>query len=402
MNKSTHFFGQSVFGQLISLINSDLVKTAIKKHNSDRYTKKFGTSDHLISMLFSSFANCSSLREVAGAMLGLKGKTNHFQLKNIPHKSTLSDANARRSHLVFEEIYYSLYNTYGSFISDSRKIYDWENKLEIIDSSTISLFKDILSCVGREPANGKRKGGIKVHTQINLQEKVPKLIWFSAATAHDKQFLQYIKLEKGKIAVFDKGYNDYKTFDEFTNRGVYFVTRLKSNASYESITENDIPDYLDSGVLKDEIIRVDIKENGKYLKTTELRRIAYWDEENERCFEFITNLKGMNAGHIALIYKKRWQIELLFKQLKQNFPLKFFLGDNENAIKIQIWCTLIVNLLLTVIHKKVNRKWAFSNLVSFCRLHLFNYIHLTKFLENPEKDWLRESTYQLQLEFSSV
>lgn len=402
MNKSTHFFGQSVFGQLISLINSDLVKTAIKKHNSDRYTKKFGTSDHLISMLFSSFANCSSLREVAGAMLGLKGKTNHFQLKNIPHKSTLSDANARRSHLVFEEIYYSLYNTYGSIISDSRKIYDWENKLEIIDSSTISLFKDILSCVGREPANGKRKGGIKVHTQINLQEKVPKLIWFSAATAHDKQFLQYIKLEKGKIAVFDKGYNDYKTFDEFTNQGVYFVTRLKSNASYESITENDIPDYLDSGVLKDEIIRVDIKENGKYLKTTELRRIAYWDEENERCFEFITNLKGMNAGHIALIYKKRWQIELLFKQLKQNFPLKFFLGDNENAIKIQIWCTLIVNLLLTVIHKKVNRKWAFSNLVSFCRLHLFNYIHLTKFLENPEKDWLRESTYQLQLEFSSV
>lgn len=157
MNKSTHFFGQSVFGQLISLINSDLVKTAVKKHNSDRYTKKFGTSDHLISMLFSSFANCSSLREVAGAMLGLKGKTNHFQLKNIPHKSTLSDANARRSHLVFEEIYHSLYNTYGSFISDSRKIYDWENKLEIIDSSTISLFKDILSCFGREPSKWEKK-----------------------------------------------------------------------------------------------------------------------------------------------------------------------------------------------------------------------------------------------------
>ena len=110
----------------------------------------------------------------------------------------------------------------------------------------------------------------------------------------------------------------------------------------------------------------------------------------------------MNAGHIALIYKKRWQIELLFKQLKQNFPLKFFLGDNENAIKIQIWCTLIVNLLLTVIHKKIKRKWAFSNLASFCRLHLFNYIHLLKFLENPQKDWLKEYNPQLQLEFSSA
>lgn len=159
---------------------------------------------------------------------------------------------------------------------------------------------------------------------------------------------------------------------------------------------------MDDGVLKDEIILVDVKENGKFLKKTELRRIAYWDDENKRCFEFITNLKGMNAGHIALTYKKRWQIELLFKQLKQNFPLKFFLGDNENAIKIQIWCTLIVNLLLTVINKKVSRKWDFSNLVSFCRLHLFNYIHLIKFLENPEKDWLKENDSQLEIEFNSV
>tara|TARA_R110001599_G_scaffold164344_1_gene353788 strand:+ start:295 stop:1503 length:1209 start_codon:yes stop_codon:yes gene_type:complete len=401
MNKSKHFFGQSVFGQLISLIDTNLISKIAKKHNSDYYTKKFNTSDHLISMLFSSFAHCSSLREVAGAMLGLKGKTAHFQLKNIPYKSTLSDANARRSHEVFEEIYSSLYQFYQPVISDSRQQYSWEKRLEIIDSSTISLFKDILSCVGREPANGKRKGGIKVHTQINLQENVPKVIWFSAATTHDKKFLKHTQLEKGKIAVFDKGYNDYKTFDEFTQNGIFFVTRLKSNASYESVKEHEIPSYIDDGVIKDEIIRVNVKENGKYLKTTELRKIAYWDNENKRCFEFITNLIGMNAGHIALIYKKRWQIELLFKQLKQNFPLKYFLGDNENAIKIQIWCTLIVNLLLTVIQRKLKRKWAFSNLASFCRLHLFNYIHLMKFLENPEKDWIKENDPQLKLYFNT-
>ncbi|MFT6244593.1 MAG: IS4 transposase [Salibacteraceae bacterium] len=117
-----------------------------------------------------------------------------------------------------------------------------------------------------------------------------------------------------KIAVFTGGYNDYKTFDEFTQQGIYFVTRLKSNALYEAITENDIPDYLDNGVLKDENTEVDVKENGKFLKTTQLRRISYWEAENKYCFEFITNLKGMNAVHIALICKKRWQIELLFKQ----------------------------------------------------------------------------------------
>lgn len=129
--------------------------------------------------------------------------------------------------------------------------------------------------------------------------------------------MKHLQLHQGKIAVFDKGYNDYKTFDEFTQNGVFFVTRLKSNAVYESVTENEIPSYIDNGVIKDEIIRVDIKEKGKFLKTTELRRIAYWDDENQRCFEFITNLIGMNARHIALIYKKRWQIELLFKQLRR-------------------------------------------------------------------------------------
>jgi hypothetical protein len=401
MNKSSYFFRQSVFGQLISLLDFNKIRTISKKHMSDYYVKKFDTSDHLVSMLFSTFANCTSLREVAASMLGLKGKTNHFQLKHIPYRSTLSDANKRRSHLVFQDVYYSLLKEYHSIISDSRQVYAWENRLEIIDSSTISLFKDILSCVGRKSNHGKRKGGIKVHTQINLQDRVPKLVWFSAATTHDKQFLKHVELEKGRIAVFDKGYNDYKTFDEFNEGGIFFVTRLKSNASYEAVKENDIPSYIDNGVLKDEVIRVDVKENGAYLKTIELRKVAYWDDENKRCFEFITNLLGMNAGHIALIYKKRWQIELLFKQLKQNFPLKFFLGDNENAIKIQIWCALIVNLLITVIQKKIKRKWAFSNLASFCRLHLFNYIHLTKFLENPEKDWIIERSAQLQLKFNS-
>ncbi len=173
-------------------------------------------------------------------MLGLKGKVSHFQLKHVPYRSTLSDANKRRGHLVFQDVYYSLLKEYRPIISDSQQTYSWENRIEIIDSSTISLFKDILDCVGRKPITGKRKGGIKVHTQINLQENVSKLIWYSSATTHDKQFFKHGKMEKGGIAVFDKGYNDYKTFDAFTEKGVFFVTRLKSNAAYETVTENDI------------------------------------------------------------------------------------------------------------------------------------------------------------------
>lgn len=403
MNKSTFFFGQSVFGQLISLLDKKIIADSIFQCQSDYRTKRFNTLDHLISMLFTAFSNSTSLREVSSAMLGLKGKTEHFQLKHIPYRSTLSDANKKRSHEVFSKIYYGLYKKYKADISDSRKNYDWEERIEIIDSTTIGLFKDILECVGRKSSTGKSKGGIKVHTQLNLQESVPKLIWYSSAAVNDHTFLKRLELKKNQIAVFDKGYNDYKTFDEFTEKDLFFVTRLKSNAAYTLKEELDIPAYIDDGVIKDEFITVEIKENSKYIKTITLRKVSYWDHVNKRCFEFITNLFGMNAGHIALIYKQRWQIELLFKQLKQNFPLKYFLGDNENAIKIQIWCTLITNLLLTVILKKLKRKWAFSNLASFCRLHLFNYIHLVKFLENPEKDWMKDvKKKQLKIVFGST
>ena len=140
--------------------------------------------------------------------------------------------------------------------------------------------------------------------------------------------------------------------------------------------------------MEDQIIEITVKENGQTSRL-KLRKVTFYDRVLKRRFEFLTNLFEMRADLIAAIYKLRWQIELLFKQLKQNFPLKYILGDNENAIKIQIYCALIVNLLLTVVQKQLKRSWSFSNLVSFCRIHLFNYLHLMRFLENPEKDWLR-------------
>ena len=150
--------------------------------------------------------------------------------------------------------------------------------------------------------------------------------------------------------------------------------------------------------MSDEIIEVDVDKEGVKNKL-KLRKIKYYDRENQRTFEFISNLFEFRADTIVALYKIRWQIEFLFKQIKQNFPLKYFLGDNENAIKIQIYCVLIVNLLMGVIKKSLKRQWSFSNLVSFCRIHLFNYIHLTKFLESPEKDWIIDKAEIKQLSF---
>jgi hypothetical protein len=342
-------------------------------------------------MLFCVFGKCNSIREVCGAMLGLKGKTKHFELKHLPKRSTLSDANKVRSHEVFEFIYHGLLKQYKNIISDSRIKEAIRKNVKIFDSTTISLFQDILKCVGRKPQNGKSKGGIKAHTIINADEKVPNMVWYTSAATNDHILLSKLELDPNTIYVFDKGYNDYKAFLRFTEGKTGFVTRLKDNADYEAIQEIDIPENIHHGVIKDEIIQVTVKKEDGKNKKLKLRRVAFWDDISKRLFIYITNLFELRADLIAALYKIRWQIELLFKQLKQNFPLRYFLGDNENAIKIQIWCALIANLLLTVIQKTVKlRQWSFSNIVSFCRLHLFNYIHLIRFFENPEKDWEQE------------
>jgi hypothetical protein len=293
----------------------------------------------------------------------------------------------------------SVYRNHAHSLADSRLSDSDMRRLYIMDSTTITLFKDILKGVGRNPKEGKKKGGIKAHTIIKASENVPCLIRYSEAVRHDHMFLEEVfNLSKGSIITFDKGYVDYAKYEAFTQKSIWYVTRLKGNAVYYAREEFDIPDDADSGVLKDEEIILCYGDNKKQEHRS--RRIAYWDSENNRLFEFITNNFELSAEKIALIYKKRWQIELLFKQLKQNFPLKYFLGDNENAIEIQIWTAMLANLLITLIKSKVKRNWAFSNLVSIVRQQLMNYINIYCFLEDPEGSW-REIVKENKLKYQN-
>lgn len=387
MNKSNNFSGQPVIKQLLRLLSPSIITRTVSRHNSDRYYKRFKTYDHLVTMLYATLSGVSSLRELSTILLACEGRIGHLNLKHFPKRSTLSDANRNRSSEVFASIYYDLFNTYRSFLSDSSPLSLPVKHLKILDSTTISLFSDILRGVGRNPINGKRKGGIKMHTMINALEDVPCLVRFSSAATHDHTFLKELNLEKGSFVVFDKAYNDYLQYLQWTGDDIYFVTRQKHNAVYKSIKEFDLSDTTSDAVLKDE--RISVQKKGIII---ELRRIAYWDSEKEKVFEFISNHFELEPDKIAAIYKHRWQIETMFKRLKQNFPLKYFLGDNQNAIEIQIWCGLIIQLLMLVIQRKTKRKWAYSNMVSMIRFHLMTYIDLFKFLEDPNKKWKELTT----------
>ena len=388
MSKNTNFSGQPIFNQLIKFIDKNEIRRIAKKHDSERYVKKFTTYNHVIVMLFVAFEGYHSIREVIVGLLANAHKLSHLGLSYLVRRSTFSEANQRRSSKVFGDIYMSVYTRHASTLADSRLSDADMRRLYIMDSTTITLFKDILKGVGRNPKEGKKKGGIKAHTIIKASENVPCLIRYSEAVRHDHMFLdEVLNLTAGSIITFDKGYVDYAQYETFTQNSIWYVTRLKENAVYDAREEYDIPDNADAGVLKDEEIILYYGSNKK--QEHRARRIVYWDSNNDRLFEFISNNFELSAEKIALICKKRWQIELLFKQLKQNFPLKYFLGDNENAIEIQIWTAMLANLLITLVRSRVKRNWAFSNLVSLIRQQLMNYINIYYFLEDPEGSWRR-------------
>lgn len=399
MSKDTEikFVGQPIFGQILKLIDKLTFLSLVKEKMSDHYYKAFKSWDQLIVMLFGILSRCDSMAETIDGIRALSGKLNHLGLQKAPAKSTAGDGLRNRDSSFFEVLYYKLVEQYKSFLSDSRTYGLTFKELLIIDSTTIRLFSDILKGVGRNPKNdGKKKGGLKVHMLIDAVQSVAKFVRITEAKLHDKNFLSQIKVPAYSMLVFDKAYNYYKQFAKWTEQRIYFVTRQKDNAICE-ILETNMDKQLEEGqygVYKEEIIELNYKEN-KEEKKLKLRRIYYRDQKN-RNFVFITNNFDITAEEAAFIYKKRWQIELLFKKMKQNFQLHYFYGENENAIRTQVWCTLIAQLLLTVLQKMSNVKKAFSTIATLVRIHLISLLDVYGLLRNVKRVYSKKKKAQAQ------
>jgi hypothetical protein len=384
MNKSTFFTGQPILAQLIKFIDKREVDQIVKAQKSDHYCKKFTTWQHLTTMLYTVYQHCTSLREVTTGLQACEGRLQSIGHKHFVRRSTLADANIRRSSEVFEKIFYQSYKKVSHLLPDSRLRGSVFKKLYIIDSTTIGLYQEILKAAGRQPSNGKRKGGVKIHMAVKATEDVPGLVMISSAAANDATFLSKLQCAAGSYVVFDKGYNSFRQFHKWNEQKVNWVTRLRYNTIVTKVNKRKVSALdRDAGVLKDEVVIIGHKST--QIQKVQCRLITYYDTVNKREFSFLTNNFRINASTVAAIYKQRWQIELLFKRMKQALQFQYFLGDNENAIRIQIWCTLIADLLLKAATSKVKKHWAFTNLASLIRLHLMNYTDLNKFLNNPEK-----------------
>jgi predicted nucleic acid-binding protein len=342
-------------------------------------------------MLYAVIMRFDSLREITASLLTDARKLPHLGITFKIGRSTLADANKRRPEAIFEAIYRDLYATYRHALpSDSRtgKTPKWMKRLQIIDSTTITLFSNLLfKGVGRHPKTGKKKGGIKVHTVIHANEGVPSDIRFTSAATNESFMLKPSSLSKGDIVAMDRAYIDYEKFEQLTNNQVIYVTKMKKSLKYEILSDTIY--QAPEGVMEVRVQEVKFtkkKQDGETI-THYARIITYVDVKKHKLVSLLTNDKDFDPSEIIEIYRQRWEIELLFKQIKQNFPLRYFYGESANAIKIQIWVTLIANLLLMVMQKQLKRPWSFSGLATMVRITLMNYVDFYSLFNFPEKDW---------------
>jgi IS4 transposase len=234
----------------------------------------------------------------------------------------------------------------------------------------------------------RKKGGIKVHAMMDAFSGVTEFVRITAAKVHDKTFLNGVKLPAESFVVFDKGYNHYFQYAKWSIQKVWFVTRMKENAVFHAtkVIIDRTKKKQAKGVIKEQFVTIGYNDKAGDANRLKLRRITYRAEDG-KVYVFITNNFKISANQVALIYKNRWMIELLFKQIKQNFPLRYFWGESLNAIKTQVYCVLIAQLLMVVIRKKAATKKSFANMITVIRLHLMSYVGLLEFIKDTYRAW---------------
>lgn len=368
----------SLFSQMLRQVPRADFARLVRKHGAQRAAKGFTCWTQFVAMMFCHLARAGSLREICYGLACCMGKRVHLGLDGAPNKSTLSYANARRPAALYEELFWMMLGRFRSQTSlGARKTkFRFKNKLLSMDSTTISL------CLSLFPwANFRRaKGGIKLHLLLDHDDYMPSFVLLSEARRHDRTAAGHMPINPGSIVAMDKGYVDYRLFGEWSERGIFFVTRLKGNADFEVVEERPVPH--NRKILADQTIRL---TGPKALKNCPhlLRVVVVWDPDKEREIVLLTNNHDLGASTIGAIYKDRWEIELFFKTLKQHLKVKTFVGTTENALRIQIWTALIALLLLRWLHHLSRASWSLSNLAAMVRLNLFTYRDLMQWLKDP-------------------
>jgi len=367
-----------IIKQIIDLVPRWIFNNCVQKHNSDKGVSKYRTYDQFVALTFGQLNKCQSLNDISAGIGVTEIFIKDMGLQQSPARSTMSDGNKKRDWRVFESLYKRLLSHYKSVFKKHHDVHTIEEikskVVKIVDSSTISLCLSMYDWAEFRTA----KGGIKLHTTWDAHMMIPEVVNITEAKVHDRHGIGQMVFQKDTVIVEDRAYFDFSLMFNRIKAENIFVTRIKSNTRYVTIRELELPDDIDQHIFKDEIIKLTspkAKEVG--IDQVELRLLHVWKEDEQKVIQIVTNQLKWKYNTISQLYKKRWDIELFFKALKQNLQVKTFWGTSENAVKSQIYVALIVYLLLELIKRtKAKFEMAFSHLTEKIRFCLYHYLSL--------------------------
>jgi Transposase DDE domain/Domain of unknown function (DUF4372) len=384
----------TLFAQIIQKISRDSFKNLVSKHKSNKHCKGNDAWTHFVTMLFCHFSKSNSLNEVCNGIRSATGDLNHFGVAKALKKSSLAYINENRSWELFRDMYFELYDRLRPTMRLSRKLLP-KRQIFLLDSTTIDLCLNVFDWAKFRT----KKGAIKLHTVLDFDECMPVFVDLSDGKTHDITAAKQIEFPLGSVVVADRGYMDFSWLNELKKQGVFFVVRCRENVKMDlnqrkqskSKTEGSNVEYDWEGHFSLYKSKRDYPEK--------IRMVQIWDEEEEIYIELLTNNFTWTASTIEELYKRRWNIESFFKEMKTHLKIKSFVGTSMNAVLIQIWTALITILLLKSLQRTAEYKWHLSNLVAFIRLNLFVKIDLQLWLDKPflDDDEIEKLEIQLTL-----
>ena len=368
----------SLFSQILGLIDRKIFSKIVDTHKSDKHNKGINSWTHLVSMLFMQLANANSLRDISNGLRSATGNLSHLGVKKPPCKSSMSYINEHRTYQIFEDLYFKLLEQYEPSLQRRKKYARrLKRRIFIMDASIIPLCLSLFDWAKYKTT----KGALKLHAVLDYDTGLPNYAIMTDGKTHDVTAAKNTYFPSGSVLVVDRAYVDYEWLYELDSNKVFFVTRLKSNAAIE-VVESFLTNDKHEHILSDEDIKLTgFYTSNKYPKN--LRIVKVYDEENDQTLVLLTNNLSWTADTVSQLYKARWDVEVFFKHLKQLFKVKTFVGTSANAVRIQMWSSMIVILLFKYLKNKAKFKWHLSNLVNFFRINLFVKIDLWKWVNNP-------------------
>jgi len=356
--------GLFVFAQLMEFLPRHYFNKCVRRYQGDKRLKSFSCRDHFLCLAFAQLTYRESLRDIETCLRALGKKLYHAGIRGKISRSTLADANRTHNWRIFADFAQVL-------ITQARELYvndplatQLKQTVYALDSTTIDL------CLSLFPwaKFRQRKGAVKLHTLLDLRGNIPCFIHISTGKMHDVNVLDQLPLEAGAFYVMDRGYVDFERLHRFTLASAFFVTRAKRNLNFNRLTALKVDKT--TGLRCDQTIMLaGIKAHQDYPQA--LRRIVYYDTENQRRLMFLTNNFELPALIIALLYKSRWQVELFFKWIKQHLRIKAFYGTSDNAVKVQIWVAVSVYVLVAIIKRELKLDRSLYEILQILSLTLF-------------------------------